>query len=201
MQPARHRLLVVFCAAALYGLILVCLWCARMVYQRPYGRFTSDQIRHRSEAVCRVFGAPGDPSDWVTDARTVYDGDQRRRRIWSVYCTDFPGTRGRVSGAFVQWDADTGELQMVSNTATDFGTSPPSRKSGLTADTAVDASYRWLKRLSLIQAHNPWILERSPEREGRTWQVHWRNRSHACLMQIIAQSGDMSILKIRSRPR
>jgi hypothetical protein len=128
----------------------------------------------------------------------IYDGDQRLRRIWSVYCTDFPGTGGKVSGAFVQWDADTGELQMVSNAATDFDASSPARTSEMTADAAVDASYQWLKRLSLVQADDPWVLERFPEREKRTWQVRWRNRSHSCFMQIVARSGDICIIKIRS---
>jgi hypothetical protein len=186
--------------AAIYVLILVTVRGLRTVTETRSGQFTADQVRARSEPVCRLFDAPSEASSWLTAAWVVYGpGGGVRQRLWSVDCTGPMDRWGRMPGAVVHWDADTGDLDTVSHAGMRLNPTVSEIAPELNTDRAVLISYHWLERLALVHPGNPWTQDSPPNTESHSWQVRWHNRSHVCLVKVNVYSGDLVLLRLYKR--
>jgi hypothetical protein len=111
----RRRFIVLSAIIALYTFGLVVVWGAGRVFDRRHGNFTADEIRQRSEPICRQFRAPRDRAQWQVEPKVAFEETRIARQLWHVDCTGTVALNGHGEGAYLEWDADTGALRTLSN--------------------------------------------------------------------------------------
>jgi hypothetical protein len=213
-RSRRETTFAVGAALSVYGLVLSAAWCARTAYEHKQHVATSvseqaaatmaDDYRRKSEPICRLFNAPGNPSEWSAYTKDAYEGGRVRRTVWAVDCTGHElDAEGRFQGAFVLWEASSGALYMMSNAAAKMvrdspSSSPESTVAEVTRDGAIHAAREWLERLRLQDTRDPWQLSGTPSSTVQSWQVRWRRHQQVCQMNISRESGDLILMKMQS---
>src|SRR5690349_11266093 len=137
-------------AAALVGSVLAPVLFIRARHvrpqpERPYGRFTAQQILCRSEPLCCVL-VPRSPAFNLAVAPTRV----HTAPFWTVLCTDPIGREV----ANLCWDANTGELAQVS-------AMPPKDEDGrpmslLSRSAAVAKARVWMAALGFCARSSHW---------------------------------------------
>src|ERR1051326_5177759 len=145
---------------------------------KPYGRYSLQEILNTSRTLC---------SNLVPKAQQLYltsyplitqnKADARLRRTWQVEYTD---TTGKISG-LLEWNADTGQLEQVSQSL------PPDPLSSghLSSERAADVSLYWVKKLDMAREQK-WRLEGGPEYDRAMWKCQFLDTNARVLVIVRA---------------
>src|SRR5580658_1825299 len=104
-------------AATLVALIAGCIYgplihqrSTRNTSDRPYGRFTRDQIEKRSMPVCGAISPDTGPLALVSSSHSTWEKGRDQDRLWLVDAYDCHD----VFRVHLVWNADTGVLARAS---------------------------------------------------------------------------------------
>jgi hypothetical protein len=186
-----------FAFFALYATIAI--FCVRFCRasavesNESWGRFSSSEIVSRSEKLIRSLRANRDANQYSAQAEAsrIFSGSIRNH--WIVECRDKEG----VYLGNMDWDADTGELNSISN---DLQISSPSDGAELTSQAAIKIARNWLLRTGLCNKKEAWTLDRATEINSFSWLVHFRDGKRIASISIDLYSGHLIRLVVYPLP-
>lgn len=151
----------------LYGM-RVCR-CAQMQreQQRPFGRYTSEQIIEHSFPLLAALELPENTLQFSASHLAVYAHGERRRSLWEVDCLNPSGN----FRAILLWDADTGELMKIGRHVLSAPYARP-----LTRSERLKAAQRWFHILvpNASYSETPTLVEDDDASDAQqfTWCLH-----------------------------
>jgi hypothetical protein len=155
--------------------------------EKPFGRFTQQQILERTLPLCQTILGPTHSLLLSTEQYQAGTANGTPRLWWRLQCTD---SAGRMLAVFA-WDARTGELASVTSHVK-VAASPGKRTEEPARAQAAWLSYRWLHRLGIAGEESRWRLTQEPERSARhsaVWYTCWRSADHQTVVQVDVGSG------------
>jgi hypothetical protein len=187
------------CALACVLLVVACvvIQCRRKQAEEkkrsePFGRFTAAQITDRTQPLFHLI-VPERQTCWM--ALTQNSGiraDGSPAHFWVVDCLK-DNSQHPAPLAHFQWDADTGQLLIASNTGSTPGAEGKSRL--LSAPRAAVHSWHWLRTLGLACESSRWRLVREPHLDVGRWDLLWRGSEGRVHMVLDAASGALQSAK------
>ncbi len=160
----RHSLWAI---AAFLPLLALGLGTRQTRLAQPYGHFTLRQIVDRTRPLSRLLRSPAQRLQFTATPMEGPPPGSWAARCWMLDCSDENGHEV----AHFAWDADTGALQMYSN-------SEPlpyiDDKVPMDHRQAVVCAGTWMRFLEQAARNPPGKYLRTLNRRGRSWWMVWQ---------------------------
>ena len=162
----------------------------RSAEERPLGRLSQQDIRSRIRLLSQISLLPEAAEVFLhQDALTMRDGHDGR--FWSA---DYNDRLGESIGS-VQWDADTGELLLLSRKMGASRVSVPD----LTRSEAIAHALRLLKQPGIGVPNERWLLRDSPILCGGAWLINVNSSERLAYINIDKHLDQVIFLHIAHR--
>jgi hypothetical protein len=146
---------------------------------RPYGRYTPQQIVRRTQALCRALDPRADSLSYTPIRQALDD----QPPIWSVEGSD---ASGNCVMNFL-WDANTGQLRV-------FGRQLPRsdvvRSPLKTRHAAEHNAWQWLCTLGIAAERPHWRLTSLRLKSGGNWATKWQAEDRVANI-IVNENGEL----------
>lgn len=154
---------------------------------KPVGRFTPADVLERARSLQRLSLLPASESQFAYNVSSYSNNGSPGKR-WCVDCCD----ENRMSMGFVEWDAVTGDICVLSRTPSASVSAP-----NLTREEAIARTALLFRHTGLGVPQGSWQLDGSPHIVHRTWDVRVKSAASKAHLRIDVRTGQIVYLDFK----
>jgi hypothetical protein len=184
IRPSHNR----FVCLTLFGPCILCLAGLSIkahqleaLARLPYGRYTEEQISQRSVSLCSLLLQNPQQINLTSSRTQAFSPPSTVRHVWEVEAS----SPSHQPVAHLTWDADTGELSMITLELQQV------ERTGFRIDSrkaAIGNAWSWMEALGFAQTARDWKLDGSPEKNSKVWMVGWKSGGRKVSIEFDAVS-------------